>query len=70
MGRPKRPGAPRRTFSFDRTRPLPPEKRRDHRIVVSVTAAEHAALLSKAQATGLSLSTYVRLLLVSGVTGM
>ena len=69
MGRPKRPGAPRRTFSFKPLRPLPPEKRRDLRIVTSVTAAEHAAILSKAQACGLSLSTYVRLVLVSGVTG-
>ena len=70
MGRQKRPGAPRRTFSFEPRRPLPPGKRRDLRICVYLSPHEHAAIVSKSQATGLPLSVYVRLLLMSGLTGV
>ena len=49
---------------------LPVGKVRNVRIVVWVTPNERAAVASQAKACGLAVSTYVRLLLKSGVTGV
>lgn len=49
---------------------FPPGRRRTYRITTNVTATEYATIVARAKDSGLSMATYVRLVLLSGVTAV